>query len=219
VEIQALWHNALRLMARWAELLGEDPSEFRRRADQARDSFNARYWFENGGHLYDVVDGENGDDASLRPNQIFAVSLPHPILAEARWRPVVDAVTRRLVTPYGVRTLDPSHPDYKPRYEGDLRARDAAYHQGLVWAWLIGPYLDAHRRAYPEDEESSSRLAKLGEHLVEAGVGSVSEIFDAEAPHAARGCVAQAWSVAELLRSFLAAENGADSALRGLPTR
>ena len=208
VEIQALWYNALRLAADWARRLGRPPERYVSLAGQAHRSFNERFWYEAGGHLYDVVDAEGGgDDPSLRPNQIFALSLRHPVLAEARWKPVVDVVAERLLTPYGLRTLDPAHPDYHPRYEGDLWARDSAYHQGLVWAWLMGPFLDAWRRVHPDVERTRRLLDGLLEHLKDAGVGSVSEIFDADPPYTPRGCVAQAWSVAELLRSILAIED------------
>jgi predicted glycogen debranching enzyme len=209
VEIQALWYNALKLMAEWARQLGRPHERYASLAGQAHRSFNERFWYEAGGHLYDVVDGEAGDDPSLRPNQLFAVSLGHPILAEARWKTVVDVVTSRLLTPYGVRTLDPAHKDYKPRYEGDLWARDAAYHQGLVWAWLIGPFVDAYRKVYPEGKRARQLLDGLLEHLKDAGVGSVSEVFDAEPPYTPRGCIAQAWSVAELLRVLIATETDA----------
>jgi predicted glycogen debranching enzyme len=208
VEIQALWYNALRCMATWARELGRDtdPERYASLAGQAHRSFNERFWYEEGGHLYDVVDGEQGDDASLRPNQLFSFSLRHPILLDTRWRPVLDIVTERLLTPYGIRTLDPAHKDYKPRYEGDLWARDAAYHQGLVWGWLIGPFMDAWRRVYPEPVAARRLLDGLIDHLQDAGVGSVSEVFDADPPYTPRGCIAQAWSVAELLRSLITLE-------------
>jgi predicted glycogen debranching enzyme len=208
VEIQALWYNALRLMTEWARQLGRPHERYASLAGQAHRSFNERFWYEEGGHLYDVVDGEGGaPDPSLRPNQIFALSLRYPVLAEGRWKPVVDVVTEKLLTPYGLRTLDSAHRDYHPRYEGNLLARDSAYHQGLVWAWLIGPFLDAWRRVYPDIQGARKLLHGLLDHLKDAGVGSVSEIFDADAPHTPRGCIAQAWSVAELLRSLVALEN------------
>src|SRR5690606_14331795 len=139
VEIQALWHNALSLMAEWASELHNDPAPFRERAALARRSFNARYWNEEAGHLYDVIDGEDGsDDPACRPNQIFSISLSHPVLDPAHWEAVVETVHQQLLTPYGLRTLNPEHPDYERTYEGDLRSRDAAYHQGTVWPWLIG---------------------------------------------------------------------------------
>ena len=116
----------------------------------ARRSFNKRFWSREREYLYDVVDGENGDDASFRPNQIFAISLSHPVLDKEHWAPVVDAVESELLTPFGLRSLAPDEPDFKSRYFGDLRARDAAYHQGTVWAWLIGPFVDAWLKTYPE---------------------------------------------------------------------
>jgi predicted glycogen debranching enzyme len=203
VEIQALWYNALRLMADWAGQLGEQQGPWLEMAEQAEASFHRRYWFADGGYLYDVVDGENGNDTSLRPNQIFSVSLRFPILREERWRPVVDVVSNRLLTPYGLRTLSPDHPDYKPTYAGDLRARDAAYHQGTVWPWLIGHYIDARLRVYSDKAEARGLLRAFADHLRDAGMGTISEIFDAEPPYQPRGCIAQAWSVAEVLRAFL----------------
>jgi predicted glycogen debranching enzyme len=210
VEVQALWYNALRLAAAWGEELGEPSVEFIERATQAYHSFNDRFWFEEGKYLYDVVDGEEGEggkDTRLRPNQIFAISLRFPILHERFWRPVVDIVSERLLTPVGLRSLDPHHQDYKPRYDGDLRARDAAYHQGTVWAWLIGHYFDAWQRVYGDGETARNLLRGFESHLREAGVGTISEIFDAEPPYTARGCIAQAWSVAEVLRVLLKAES------------
>lgn len=203
VEIQALWYNALRLMGDWAEREGESSEPWRELAAQAEDSFHRRFWYEPGRHLYDVVDGEQGDDASLRPNQIFSLSLRFPVLRRERWRPVVEAVTEHLLTPFGLRTLSRTHPDYKSTYAGDLRARDAAYHQGTVWAWLIGHYIDA--RLLVDDDRAAAHglLAAFHTHLQDAGIGTISEIFDAEPPYRPRGCIAQAWSVAEVLRAHL----------------
>jgi len=203
VEINALFYNALRLMEEWSRSLEDARAdEWRRHADRLYGSFNARFWNEQCGCLFDVVDGENPiADAFCRPNQIFSIALPHAVLAPERWRAVFDVVRQHLLTPYGLRTLAPKHPDYRPQYYGDIRSRDAAYHQGTVWAWLLGPFVDAWRRAVPEDEPEIGRaLAAFSRHLSEAGVGTVSEIFDAEKPFTPRGCVAQAWSVAELLR-------------------
>jgi predicted glycogen debranching enzyme len=206
VEINALWYNALRLLARWFEEEGQASlaAEMARYADQARESFNLRFWNDQTGCLFDVVDGEHGDDPSCRPNQIFAVSLPNPVLDEARWRPVVDTVRQKLLTPMGLRTLSPDHPDYKAKYRGDLRSRDAAYHQGTVWPWLLGPFIDAWLKVYPADRAKARDFLKdvAGEHLKEACIGSISEIFDAEAPFAPRGCISQAWSIAEILRCW-----------------
>jgi predicted glycogen debranching enzyme len=203
VEINALWHNALRLLDAWSRELALDPGiDLAGHADRARASFNDRFWYADGGYLFDVVDGEDGDDPACRPNQVFAISLDHPVLDEARWRSVLDVVRERLLTPVGLRSLAPGHPDYKPQYYGDLRARDAAYHQGTVWGWLIGPFVDAWLKVHPEDARGAARLLDgFDEHLNDGAVGSISEIFDAEAPYTARGCVAQAWSVAEVLRS------------------
>ena len=170
-----------------------------------RESFNQRFWYEEGGHLYDVIDGEHGDDPSCRPNQIFAISLDHPVLDDTRWLPVFDVVRDRLLTPVGLRSLAPGHRDYKAQYDGDLRARDAAYHQGTVWAWLAGPYVDAWLKIHPEQRDEAHRYIQgFGRHLDEAGIGTLSEIFDAEPPYTPRGCVAQAWSVAEVLRAWMA---------------
>src|SRR5439155_8026954 len=195
--------NELGLMVEWLyELHGaEGAEEFAAHADRARISFNHRFWREAGGYLYDVVDGDNGDDPAFRPNQIFAIALDHPILDRARWEPVVTGVRERLLTPLGLRSLAPGEPDYKPRYFGDLRARDAAYHQGTVWAWLIGPFIDAWLKVHPDQREAARHfLDGFEPHLAEAGIGSISEVFDAEPPFTPRGCSAQAWSVAEVLR-------------------
>jgi predicted glycogen debranching enzyme len=205
VEINALWYNALRLMEGWLrDLEGEAKARpLAEHAEQARRSFNKRFWY-SGGWLYDVVDGEKGDDPSCRPNQIFAISLPHPILEPERWETVLHVVRERLLTPVGLRSLAPGEPEYAPRYYGDLRSRDAAYHQGTVWAWLIGGFIDAWLRVHAQDYAGARRfLQGLVEHLSEACIGSVSEIFDAEAPYTARGCIAQAWSVAEMLRCWV----------------
>jgi predicted glycogen debranching enzyme len=207
VEINALWYNALRLMAGWLseEGMESDMHRMNKTADRVQESFNQRYWYEQGGYLFDVVDEvDGGNDDACRPNQVFAISLDHPVLDQARWKPVMDVVTDRLLTPVGLRSLAPGHPEYKTKYYGDLRARDAAYHQGTVWAWLIGPYVDAWLKLNPGKEaEARHLLAGLVAHLDQACVGSISEVFDAEAPYTPRGCVAQAWSVAEVLRCWV----------------
>lgn len=206
VEINGLWYNALRLLEGWVrDEAGEaDARPLAERAEQARRSFNARFWYAQGGYLYDVVDGEGGDDAACRPNQVLAMSLCHPVLEKERWEPVLRVVTERLLTPVGLRSLAPGHPDYKPRYYGDLRSRDAAYHQGTVWAWLIGPYIDAFLRVYPDRTADARKLlARFEPELSEAGIGTIAEIFDADPPFTPRGCISQAWSVAEVLRCWL----------------
>jgi predicted glycogen debranching enzyme len=205
VEINALWYNALRLLEGWlrTEQDANQADELAAHAERAWQAFNDRFWYAAGGHLHDVVDGPQGDDPALRPNQLLAISLAHPVLDRSRWRPVLEVVRDRLLTPVGLRSLAPGHPDYKPKYYGDLRARDAAYHQGTVWAWLIGPFIDAWLRVHPEDRSGAQRLLDgfIG-HLGEACIGSISEIFDAEEPFTPRGCIAQAWSVAEVLRCW-----------------
>jgi glycogen debranching enzyme len=208
VEINALWYNALRLMQKWkASECGDQESgrRYAAMADQVFASFNARFWNERSGALFDVVDGESGNDAAIRPNQLFAISLPYAVLDPQHWKAVVDVVYDQLLTPYGLRSLAPGHPDYQPRYFGDLRARDLAYHQGTVWPWLIGAFVDAWRRVYPDRLKDLQFIAlSLAKHLTSACVGTVGEIFDAEAPFTPRGCCAQAWSVAELLRLLTA---------------
>ncbi|MGA9771135.1 MAG: amylo-alpha-1,6-glucosidase [Blastocatellia bacterium] len=206
VEINALWYNALCLLEGWVR---EEQGEAAARpiveyAARARASFNARFWNEKTGYLYDVIDGEKEDDPACRPNQIFAISLPHPILDHSRWEPVVEAVRTRLLTPVGLRSLAPNEPAYKAKYDGDLHSRDAAYHQGTVWAWLIGPFVDAWLKIHPEDLAGArSYLEGLLPHLNDACIGTISEVFDAESPFTSRGCVAQAWSVAEVLRCWV----------------
>jgi predicted glycogen debranching enzyme len=209
VEINALWYNALRLLEGWLrdEEQHEAAEDIASHAARAYDAFNARFWYAAGRYLFDVVDGETGDDDACRPNQLMAIALTHPVLDRTRWNAVVDTVRTRLLTDVGLRSLAPGHPDYKPTYHGDLRTRDAAYHQGTVWAWLIGPMIDAWLRLHPDDRDGARQMLHgfIG-HLDEACIGSISEIFDAEPPFTPRGCVAQAWSVAEVLRAWLKTE-------------
>ena len=205
VEINALWYNALCYMAQWLRSDGQtgNADEMDKHAQKCRDSFQQRFWYAQGEYLYDVVDGEQGDDASLRPNQLFAISLDFPVLAADKWAPVMQCVERELLTPVGLRTLSPRDKNYKPRYFGNLRDRDAAYHQGTVWPWLIGPYIDAWLKLHPDElDRAHSLLLAFDERLTRNAVGSIGEIFDAEPPYTHRGCVAQAWSVAEILRCF-----------------
>ena len=204
VEINALWYNALCLLQRWVrEMSVADGADLAEHATRARQSFNERFWYEPGGYLYDIVDGPDGDSAECRPNQILALSLPNPVLERGRWESVIDVVRRRLLTPVGLRSLAPGSTNYREKYYGDLRARDAAYHQGTVWAWLVGPWIDAWVKLHPDDRTAAREfLDALIDHLDDYGVGSIAEIFDAEPPYTARGCIAQAWSVAEVLRCW-----------------
>jgi predicted glycogen debranching enzyme len=202
VEIQALWYNALRIMAQLAERFGDDEDQARyiAMASLAKLSFNALFWNDLENCLFDVVDGER--DPSVRPNQIFAVSLPFPIIDDQhRAKSIVDKVASELLTPVGLRSLSPRDPKYVATYIGSPFERDSAYHQGTVWGWLIGPFVDAYRKVYPDSEALVGQmLSGFEAHLMEAGLGQISEIFDAEPPHQPRGCPAQAWSVAEVLR-------------------
>jgi predicted glycogen debranching enzyme len=206
VEINALWYNALRLLQGWlTEARGEDAARpVRQRADGVYQAFNERFWIADRGYLYDVVDGEDGNSTLFRPNQLFAISLPHAVLDPSRWPSVLSAIRERLLTPFGLRSLAPGEPDYKPRYYGDLRSRDAAYHQGTVWAWLIGPWVDAWLKVQPGDKAGARCFVEecLGA-LGDFGLGTIGEIFDADPPYTPRGCIAQAWSVAEVLRCWV----------------
>lgn len=204
VEIQALWYNALCTMADLAERFEdmEDRGKYIAMANLAKLSFNAVFWNEEKRCLFDVVDNGTRDD-SVRPNQIFAASLRYTMLNSERVRLVVNKVQSELLTPVGLRSLSPDDPNYVPVYIGSPLERDSAYHQGTVWGWLIGGFIDAHRRAYPDRQVERDALAEgFSAHLYQAGLGQISEIFDAESPHHPRGCPAQAWSVAEVLRSF-----------------
>ncbi len=202
VEIQALWYNALCLMAEWNRDSTEVAGKYSALAQRAAKSFNARFWNPQTGTLLDVIDDHGKDDASMRPNQIFAISLDHPILQREYWQPVLKNVQEQLLTPFGLRTLSRDSKNYVPNYQGDLRSRDAAYHQGTVWPWLIGHFIDAWLKVTPDKSIARQMLSAFPQHLSTAGIGSISEIFDAEIPHLPRGCIAQAWSVAEVLRAW-----------------
>jgi predicted glycogen debranching enzyme len=208
VEIQALWYNALRVMEDLARRFDHtaDNQHYREVADRARNSFAALFWNAAAQCLYDVVNGDVRD-ASMRPNQIFAVSLFHQILPPEKAKAVVDAVERQLLTPYGLRSLAPSDPRYRGRYEGSPASRDSAYHQGTVWPWLMGPFISAYLYVHGHSREAQAQaaqwLAELRRYAAQEGLGQLPEVFDGDAPHRAGGCIAQAWSVAELLRVAL----------------
>jgi glycogen debranching enzyme len=221
VEVQALWLNALwaanRLTSEWEHLF-----------DAGLVSFRERFWHGPGGHLHDVIDldGRSGTvDPSYRPNQILAVGgLPHPLLEGDAARFVVDAVESRLLTPLGLRSLAPGEPGYAGRYAGGVRDRDGVYHQGTVWPWLVGPFLEAWVRvrggtAEAKREARRRFLEPLYRHLGEAGLGHVSEVADADPPHAPKGCPFQAWSVGELLRLEQVVLAEADTELDGVERR
>ena len=201
VEIQALWYNALRLMQKWEEGAAAS-AQYAQRADAAHASFNAKFWNQKRNCLFDVVDGDEGCDARLRPNQLFAISLDNPVLDPARWPAVIETVGAELLTPVGLRTLDQHDPAYARNYQGNLGSRDAAYHQGTVWPWLLGAFVDAWLKINRDPRAVRTMLAAFPGHLQMAGMGSISEVFDGEWPHVPHGCIAQAWSVAEVLRCW-----------------
>lgn len=203
IEVNALWIGALRACERFAGLLGADPAPFAHAAARAEVSF-ARFWSAQHGWCYDVVDGPAGDDPSLRPNQIFAVSLPIDVLDAERRRAIVDVCAAHLWTPAGLRSLDARDPRYAGRYGGDQRARDGAYHQGTVWTWLAGPFACAHRRVYGDAAASRGLLEACANGLTADAIGTLAEIADGDAPFAARGAFAQAWSVAAVLDAWCA---------------
>ena len=211
VEINALWVNTLRIVADLETRLGDaaEGKQLAQKAKRAEKRFQELFWNEEAGQLDDVVDGGPGfdginRDTALRPNQIFALSLPFPLLPKAKAARVLETIESKLYTPVGLRTLSPDHPDYRPAYEGSPDSREAAYHQGTVWAWLLGPYLTALVRVHGAAGRRKARevIAALEPRLAEAGIGSISELFDGEAPHSPRGCIAHAWSVAEVLRAY-----------------
>jgi predicted glycogen debranching enzyme len=205
IEINALWYNALRTMAQFARRISKPHQEYDAIAERTLIRF-ARFWNPAKGYCYDVLDSPNGDDDSLRPNQIFAVSLPESPLTAAQQRSVVDVCGRMLLTSYGLRSLAPNHPRYRGSYGGNQLQRDGAYHQGTVWGWLLGAYVLAHLRVYGNPGLARQFLEPMADHLCDRGIGSLSEIFDGDAPMTPRGCIAQAWTVAEVLRAWLATE-------------
>jgi predicted glycogen debranching enzyme len=209
VEIQALWVHALGIGETLARLFGEASYADQCHADRQRAvaTFQQRFWYEQGGYLYDVIDGPEGNDTSLRPNQLYAIALGNDLVPRDRAQHILRLVKKQLVTPVGLRTLSPDDPRYRPRYEGGVRERDSAYHQGTVWPFLLGPLVTAWIKSFGRNVKSRSEargfLNGLEAHLSEGCLGQVSEIFDADASHYPRGCYAQAWSVAEPLRALI----------------
>ncbi len=206
VEINALWLHALRVMTKFAQQSGNtaDATHFSKHAEKAAQSIRQRYWYADGRYLYDVIDTPSGgNDPSLRPNQLLALSLEPDLFSPEVARSVVDVCAKQLLTSYGLRSLAPTHEEYQGVFTGDRYARDGAYHQGTVWGWLIGPFVEAHYHVYHDRRTALSFLGPFEFHLSDLCVGSISEVFDGDAPHLPRGCAAQAWSVAEVLRMWM----------------
>ena len=206
VEINALWYNALRIMESLCEKFDEDASAYRTRAEQVKESFNAKFWDSANQCLFDVVDGDEPDD-HIRPNQVYAVSLPFSLLPEEQEKAVVALVEKELFVGCGLRSLAPDHPDYHGIYCGALAKRDAAYHQGTAWGFLLGGFFSAYMKVNHHSSSAAANAVRMLEpvrkHLTDSGcIGSISEIFDGDAPHNPRGCYAQAWSVGEVLRCY-----------------
>lgn len=201
VEVNALWYRALTCMERWADRLDPAASaQYTELAARARASFH-RFWYPEGGYLYDVIDGPDGNDASLRPNQLFALSLVDDLVPREHGRSILQAIQRELLTPAGLRTLSPRDPNYHSTYRGDQRQRDAAYHQGTIWPWLIGAYVDACLNVYGDSGAAREALGGFEKFLTVAAIGSLGEIHEAQPPFRPAGCIAQAWSVGEVLRA------------------
>ncbi len=211
VEVNALWYNALTIMMQFARVLGRSDGEYRAMAEQTRTGFQ-RFWSRDLGYCYDVLDTPNGDDAALRPNQIFAVSLPAatdclPLLNREKQQSIVEICARELLTSHGLRSLSVNHPYYQGHYGGNPLQRDGAYHQGTVWGWLIGHFVQAHLKVYQKPAVAKSFLLPMANHIQAGCVGNLSEIFDGDAPFQPRGAFAQAWTVAEILRAWLMVNN------------
>ena len=202
VEVNALWLNALATHAQFADVLGRSTSLYSALAAQARQGFQ-RFWNSAANCCFDVIDGPEGNDASVRPNQIFAVALEQSALTAEQQRAVVEICQRELLTSFGLRSLSPQAPQYRGRYEGNQTERDSAYHQGTVWGWLMGPFIHAFLRVMGDREQALTYLAPFENHLKIHGLGTASEIFDGDPPHTPQGCFAQAWTVAELLRAWV----------------
>jgi glycogen debranching enzyme len=216
VEVNALWYNALVAMGEFAGQLGEDGTAFARQAATTAQGF-ARFFNQSTGFCYDVLDSPAGDDPALRPNQLLAVSLPAPLLTDDQQRSVLDACAHALLTSRGLRSLARTEAAYVGSYGGDQAHRDAAYHQGTVWAWLIGPFIQAHLRVYGDPDAAFALLTPFGDHLAAAGLGSTSEIFSGDPPFTPAGCIAQAWSVAEVLRAVALIEQARKPGIDRVP--
>jgi predicted glycogen debranching enzyme len=202
VEVNALWYNALKTMAGFAPLLGKSAGQFLTMAATVKQSFG-RLWNPASGYCFDVIDAPDiGNDPSLRPNQIFAVALPESPLSPEQQKAVVDVCARRLLTSHGLRSLAPGERGYQGHYGGGPRERDGAYHQGTVWGWLLGPFVLAHLRVYGDRQAAKSFLEPMGTQITAGGLGTLGEIFDGDAPFTPRGCIAQAWTVGEILRAW-----------------
>ncbi|MBW4513019.1 MAG: amylo-alpha-1,6-glucosidase [Scytonematopsis contorta HA4267-MV1] len=206
VEINALWFNALKTIAKFARQINLPYQEYEAIAERAQVRFS-RFWNHETNYCYDVLDSPDGDDPSLRPNQIFAVSLPESPLTTAQQQQIVDVCGRMLLTSHGLRSLSPDHPQYQGKYGGSQYQRDGAYHQGTVWGWLLGTFVTAHLKIYKNPQQARKFLEPMANHLYDRGVGSLSEIFDGDVPITPRGCIAQAWTVAEVLRAWVRTEN------------
>ena len=216
IELNALWYNALVCMDYFSGILGKSENSYQKLSAKTRSHFS-KFWYEAGGYCYDVIDSPEGNDSSFRPNQIFAVSLPamgldasrtgeyHSPLRVSQQKMVVDKIGQRLLTSYGLRSLSPEDQNYIGTYGGNQLQRDGSYHQGTTWGWLIGHFVQVHLQVYNNPELARSFLEPMANHLRDGCIGSISEIFDGDIPFTPRGCFAQAWSVAEVLRSWLIA--------------
>ena len=202
VEINALWYSALEIMAEFAKVLGQETKHYRNIAKRVNKSFD-RFWNQDLGYCFDVLDGTNGNDAALRPNQILAVSVSFPPLSKERQQKVIQTCEKYLLTPAGLRSLAVNQEGYVGKYGGDIWKRDSAYHQGTVWGWLMGPYLSSYLRVFGDRETVHCYLREYVDQINNHGLGSISEIFDGDYPYTPRGCIAQAWSVASALQVWL----------------
>ncbi|NES71103.1 MAG: glycogen debranching protein, partial [Okeania sp. SIO2D1] len=201
IEVNAYWYNALAVMVEFAQILDKSAQEYQDLKAKTAQGFG-RFWYEIGGYCYDVIDGSDGKDTAMRPNQIFAVSLPVSPLTDKQQKGVVENCARFLLTSHGLRSLAPHNAHYTGNYGGSPLQRDGAYHQGTVWGWLIGHFAIAHYRVFRNAPQALSFLEPMANHLAAHGVGSLSEIFDGVPPHSSRGCIAQAWTVGEVLRAW-----------------